>query len=146
MRIGVQLALVYDSALGRMKKLHRIFDGDDVLVPLAIDLVDHRRKRGRLAGTGWTGDEHESARLVADLLDHDRQAELAKTEDLVRDLAVDRGRGAALIEDVRAESGQSLDAEGQVELEVLLEAMLLRIGEHRVGELFRLRRRQRRHI
>src|SRR5947209_18231604 len=127
MRIGVQLALVDDAALVRMEKLHRIFDGDDVLVPLAIDLVDHRRERGRLAGTGRAGDEHESARLVANLLDDGGQTELAKSEDLVGDLAVDGGRGAALVEDVGAEAGQSFDAEGEVELEVFFEAMLLRV-------------------
>ena len=113
---------------------------------LAVDLVDHRRQRRRLAGAGRAGDEHQAARLVADLLDDRRQAELLEAEDLVRDLPEDGGDGAALVEDVRAEARQALDAEREVELEVLLEAVLLRVGEHRVGELLGLRRRQRRHV
>ena len=129
-----------------MEELDRVFDGDDVLVPLAVDLVDHRGQRRRLARAGRAGDEHEAARLVADLLDDRRQSELLEAEDLVGDLPVDGGGGAALVEDVRAEAGQPLDAEGEVELEVLFEAMLLRVGENRVGELLRLRRRQRRHV
>src|SRR5205823_14234007 len=60
--------------------------------------------------------------------------------------AIDGGDGAALIEDVRAETGQSFDAEGEVELERFFEAMLLRVGENGVGELLRLRRRHRRNV
>src|SRR5207249_4036113 len=66
--------------------------------------------------------------------------------DLVRDLAVDGGGSAALIEDVRAEAGQPFDAEGEVELERFLETVFLRIGENGVGELLRLRRRHRRNV
>src|SRR5437868_3830433 len=114
-----------------MKELDRVFDGDDVLVRLAVDLVDHGGEGGRFAGTGRSRDEDEAARLVADLLDDRREAELLETEDFVGDLAVNGGDGAALIEDVRPETGQSLDAEREVELEVLFEAVLLRVGEHR---------------
>ena len=46
--------------------------------------------------------------------------------------------GAALVEDVGAEARQPLDAEREVELEVLLEAVLLRVGQHAVGELLGL--------
>src|SRR6266545_5205618 len=121
-----------------MKELHRIFDGDDVLVPLAIDLVDHRGEGGRFAGAGRSGDEDQSARTIANLLDHLWQSEILESENLIRDLAVDGSRGAALIEDVRAETGQSFDAERNIQLEVFLEAVLLRVGEHRVRELLRL--------
>ena len=140
--------------------------------------MDDRREGGRLARAGRTGDEYETARTVADVFDDCRQTELAEAEDLVGNLAVDGGGGAALIEDVGAEAGQPFDAEREVELQVLLEAMLLRIGERpllgagegkpgfefhdvtaavardqrervgedRVGELFRLRRSEHRHV
>ena len=67
------------------------------------------------------------------LLDDRRQAELAEAADLVGDLAEDGGDGAALVEDVGAEAGQPLDAEGEVDLEVLLQPVLLGVGEDRVG-------------
>src|SRR5262249_7332439 len=54
--------------------------------------------------------------------------------------------GAALIEDVAAEAGEVLQTEGKVELQVFLEAMLLRIGEHAVSERFCVRSRQRGHV
>src|SRR5207302_10812993 len=72
--------------------------------------------------------------------------ELAKAEDFIRDLPIDGGGGAALIENVRAEAGQPFDAEREVELEIFFEAMLLRVSENGIRELFRLRRRQRRHV
>src|SRR5205085_12182844 len=103
-------------------------------------------ERRRVSRAGRAGDEHESARLVADFFDDDGKSELFEAEDLVGDLAIDGGGGTALIEDVRAEARQSFDAEGEVELERLFEAMLLRVGEDRVGELLRLRRRHRRNV
>jgi hypothetical protein len=71
------------------------------------------------------------------------KAELLEAEDLVGNLPVDRGHRAALVEDVSAEPGESLDSEREVELEVLLEPVLLGVGEHRVGELLGLGRGQR---
>jgi hypothetical protein len=52
--------------------LDRIFDGDDVLVPLGVDLVDHGCQRRRLARAGGTGHQDQAPRLVAQLLDHRR--------------------------------------------------------------------------
>ena len=146
MRVGVQLALIDDAVLVCVKKLHRVFDRDDVLVPLAIDLVDHRGQGRRFSGTGRPGDENQPARAIANLFDNARKSELFERQDLVRDLPVDGSRRAALIEDVGAEAGQPFDAEGNVELEIFLEAVLLRVGQNRVRQLFRIGSVQRRHI
>src|SRR5919107_589828 len=40
-RVGADLALVDDARLVRVQKFYRVFDGHDVLVPLAVDLVEH---------------------------------------------------------------------------------------------------------
>jgi hypothetical protein len=45
-------ALVDEAALVRVHELDRILDGEDVIVTLLVDLVDHRRQRGRLAAAG----------------------------------------------------------------------------------------------
>ena len=55
------------------------------------------------------------------------------------------GHVAALDEDIRSEAGELLDAEGEIELALLLELVLLRIREHGVAELLRLGRREGRH-
>ncbi len=133
--VGVQLALVDQAVLVLVQVFDRILDGEDVLVALAVDLVDHRRQGGRLAGAGGAGDQHQAARLLADLLDHRGQVEVAEGLDLVGDGPEHRGHRAALVEDVGAEAGEPLDAEREVELEVFLETVLLDVGEDRVGDL-----------
>ena len=60
---------------------------------------------------------------------------------MVRNAPADR---AALHEDVGAEAREALHAEREVELVVLLELVLLRVGEDRVAELLGLDRRERR--
>ena len=89
------------------------------------------------------GHEDEAAGPVAERLDDGRDAELLEAEDLVGDLPEDRRDGAALHEDVAAEAREALHAEGEVELEVLLEAVLLDVRQDRVAELLRLRDGQR---
>ena len=49
--VRVHLALVDQAVLVLVHELNRIFDGDDVLVALGVDLVDHRRQRGRFAAS-----------------------------------------------------------------------------------------------
>ena len=66
--------------------------------------------------------------------DDRRQAELVERLDLFGNDAVDGGDGAALIEHVAAEPRHAPDAEREVELEGLLEALLLRVGQDAVGE------------
>src|SRR5579872_653952 len=123
MRVSVQLALIDDAVFVLMQELDGILDRDDVLVPLAIDLVDHRRERRRFAGAGRPRHQDEASRTIADLFDDRRQSELFESKDLVGDLTVDGGCCAALIEDVRAESRETLDAERNVELEIFFKAM-----------------------
>ena len=53
----------------RVLVLDRILDGDDVAGVAAVDLVDDRRQRGRLAGAGRAADEHQAARQLRELLD-----------------------------------------------------------------------------
>src|SRR6185437_15009022 len=51
----------------------RIFRGDD----LGVDIVEFGEggiKRGRLAGAGRTGDEHDAVRLLDDLTEHAQKA------------------------------------------------------------------------
>ena len=56
--VAVDFALVHETVLVLMDVLDRILDGEDVIVPLGVDLVDHRRQRRRLAAAGRPGDEH----------------------------------------------------------------------------------------
>ena len=142
-RVAVHLALVDQAALVLMDVLDRILDREDVLVaalslilsiiaasvvdlPLPVGPVTSTSPRGRSASVG----------------EHLRQAEVLEAFDLLGNQPVDGADGAALVEDVRAEPGDAADAEREVELERLLEALLLRVGHDAVGQLLGLGRRQ----
>ena len=52
LRVGADLALVDDALLVAVEELDRVLDRHDVLLARLVDLVDHRRQRGRLARAG----------------------------------------------------------------------------------------------
>ena len=58
--VAPDLALRDDRQFAFVNEFDRILYGDDVLVPLAIDFVDHGGKRRGLTGTGLSGDKHET--------------------------------------------------------------------------------------
>ena len=53
-----------------VEDLDGILDGDDVLAQVAVDVVDHGRQGGGLAGAGGAGDQHHAPRLQSQLLHH----------------------------------------------------------------------------
>ena len=111
---------------------------------LLVDLVDHRGQGGGLARAGGPGDQDQAAGLVGHLGHDGGQAQLFERPDLVGDAAERPGDGAALHEDVGAEAGQALDAEGEVKLPVFLEFVFLVVVQDAVDHLLGLGRRERR--
>src|SRR6266404_3721388 len=101
--VRVHLALIYYAALVTVEVFDRIFDGNDVLVPIAVYLINHCRQRCRLPGSSRAGHQNQPARLLAELVDHRRKTEFLKRPDLVRNRTKDRSNRAALIEYVRPE-------------------------------------------
>ena len=81
----------------------------------------------------------EPAGLVAEVLAHlARQAQVVEAAHRMGHEPEHRAERTALEEDVRAEPAEVVDAEGEVELEVLFEAGDLVLGEHAVDELLGL--------
>ena len=144
--VGMQLALIHHAVLVHVHEFDRILDGEDVIVPFGVDLVDHRCQRGGLARASRSGHQHQAARLIAQLAHHGRKTKLVERLDLKRNKTKDGRSSAALIEGIGAEASQTLQAEREVELEIFLEAVLLRVGHHAVGQLLGFRRRQLRQI
>ncbi len=140
--VAVDLALVHQATLVLVQVLDRVLDGEDVGLALDVDLVDHRGQGRRLAAAGGAGHEHQTARPLGQLADDRRQPELIEGPDPLGNQTVDRADGAALVEEVAAEAGQAADAEREVQLLRLLEALLLRIGQHAVGQRLGVGRRQ----
>ena len=81
-RVGADLALVDDAGAMPVEKLDRILDREDVLVPRAVDVVEQRGERRRLAGAGRAGDEDETARLLGELVQPGRHVELLERLDV----------------------------------------------------------------
>ncbi len=141
-RVTVHLSLVDETALVLMDVLDRILDGENVLVALRVDLVEHGRKRRRLAAAGWPRHEHQPPRAIGERGKHRRQPQLAEGLDRLWNQAVDGADGTALIEHVAAEPrADGFDAERKVQLQRLLKSFLLRVGEDAVHELLGVRRR-----
>jgi hypothetical protein len=82
----------------------RIFDRDDVPRLAAIDFADERRQRRRLAGSGRTANQNETARRFHELRQHRRQIQLADRRDRRRQRANGGGQRAALAMDVDAKA------------------------------------------
>ena len=141
-RVGVDLALVDDALLVVMQELDRILDRHDVLGPGLVDLVDHRGQGGRLAAAGRAGDEHQTARQGDQGGRGRRETDLVERRRRLRDDAKDGADRALLHEQIAAEAGQPLDAKREVEFVLLLEELLLLLGEHAVAELAHVVRRQ----
>ena len=60
--VDADFALVDRRLLVVVIELDRVFDRDDVVIDVVVDVVDHRRQRGRLARTGRTGHQDQPAR------------------------------------------------------------------------------------
>src|SRR5208337_3464268 len=115
--VGMQFALVDQAILVHVHELDRVFDGENVIVALAVDLVDHGGEGGRFARSGRSSYEYKTAWLIAKLADHGSQAELVEGFNLKGNETEDGRGSAALVENVGAEASQSLQAEGEVEFE-----------------------------
>src|SRR3954449_3292758 len=101
-----------------MHELDGVLDRDDVVLPAAVDRVDHRRERRRLPRTGRAGDQHEPAMLVSQLFHALRQGELVEIWNLLGDEAKRDTDRAALPVTVDAEAPQTFGHVGRVELSV----------------------------
>ena len=91
-----------------------------------VDVVDHRGQRRRLARTGGSRHQHETAALLRDLLQDRRQ--VASSRDVRSCTGMTRSTSAhrsALLEHVAAEAAQPRHRVGHVDLEVVLELLFL---------------------
>ena len=63
--VGVQFALIDYTILVHVNELDRILNGEDMVVPFGIDLVNHRGQRGGLTRACGTRNQHQTAGLFA---------------------------------------------------------------------------------
>ena len=144
--VGMHFALIDHAILIHVHELDRVLDSEDVVVPLGIDLVNHGGERSGFARSGRAGDQHQAARLVAHLAHNRWKSQLVKRLDLEGNQTKDGRSRTPLVEYVGAETGQTFQSEREIQLQILFETMLLRIGHNAVGQLFGLGRRHLRQV
>ena len=76
--VSVQFALVDQAIFVHVHEFDWVLDGEDVIVPLGIDLVDHGRQSGGFAGSRRSGNQHQSTGFVAELAHNRRKAKLVE--------------------------------------------------------------------
>ena len=132
--VRAELALDDLRLLAAMDELDRVFERDDVEASRGVQVVDHRRERGRLAGAGGAGDQHHALVVVAEFLDDRRQRELVDARDVLRDGAERGAEAGFLAVDVDAEAAAVGRHIGEVEVVALAEVLVLVLGED-LGEV-----------
>src|SRR5208282_5040214 len=129
-RIDFDLALVHVAFFVAVQKFDGVFDGDDVLGARRIDAVDHGGEGGRFARAGHSGDQHQTARHVANLLDYLRQEQFVKRADFGGNDAEHQSHIAALLKYVHTEASQAGDAVGHIDFRGLFEFLFLPCRHH----------------
>jgi hypothetical protein len=80
--IHADIALGNHAFLVRVVILDRILDRNNVAVALNVDHVEHAGQRRALAGTGRSGDQNQAPRLIEQIPDLGRQADLLRVISL----------------------------------------------------------------
>ena len=132
--VRAQLALDDLALLAAVNELDRVFERDDVEAARGVQVIDHRRERGRLAGAGGAGDQHHALVVVAEFLDDGRQRQSVDARDVLRDRAKRRAEAGFLAEHVDAETPAVGRHIGEVEVVALAEVFVLVLGED-LGEI-----------
>ena len=60
-RVEADFALFEDGLVVLEDVFDRVFERDDVLFEMGVDVLDHGRQRGGLAAAGRAGQEHDAA-------------------------------------------------------------------------------------
>ena len=145
-RVPVHLALVDQAALRLVHELDRILDREDVVRPVVVAVVDLAGVRGRLAGAGGPGHEHQAARQHAQVLEHLRRVQVLERQHDGRDGAEPGAGAALLVEGVDAEAREFRNLEGKIGLEELFVRLALLVIHDVVHHAVHFFVRQRWHV
>ncbi|VVN76138.1 hypothetical protein PS685_05308 [Pseudomonas fluorescens] len=136
--IAMDLALV-DQAFARfVNELDRVFDSKNVMVAMVVQVIDHRRQGGGLAGTGRTGHQHQATGGFCNLAKHFPHPQVFHAQHLGRDGPKHRASTAVLIEHIDAETCHTRHFKGKIGLQVLFKLHPLDIVHDIVDQLMDL--------
>ena len=119
--VGADFALDDDGLFVGVDELDGVLDGDDVLALGVVDVVHHGGEGGGLSGAGGSGDEDESAIVLADFAEDGWELEVVDGLDVGGDDAENGAGAEVVVHEVDAEAGESRDFVGEVLILVLEE-------------------------
>jgi hypothetical protein len=129
------------TALGFDDVLDRIFEGNDVIVPVGVHLLHQRRQGSRLAAADRTGDKYETVVVLGQFLQALRQLELVHRLETGGDDAENKVDPQPLADDTRAKSSEARGV-GEIDVSLLLQTRQLGFVEETLRQGQRVRRRQ----
>jgi len=94
----------------------------------AVDVVDHRRKRGGFPGTGFAGDQNQAAVDLAQAHHCFRQIELGGGAGLGGNRSENRSHAVQLAHHVDAETGDARNTVGEIRAVLGLESLHRQLG------------------
>jgi len=112
----------------------RVFDSNNVLVEVVVDIVDHRRQRGGFTTTGGAGDEEHPSRASTQGPDRLWKPDILETEQLGRNQTQNQRKIALLVEHRRSEAAFRSELETEVGPALLLEFLLAPVGSDRLHQ------------
>ncbi len=145
-RITMHLALVDQRFLGLVYEFDRIFDRQNMIRLILIDVVDHRGQRRRFTRPGRSGDEHDTARMHRNVLENRWRAQIVERQYFRRNRTKHSGRTAVLIEGVDAKTCQLRYLKREIGLQKLFVVLALLVIHDVVHHAIDVFVGQRRHI
>ena len=144
-RIGVKVhfALIHVAASRGDDELDRVFQRDDVVLAISVDLVNEGRQRRRFPARNRSCDEDEAVGVLEQWLDRFRQTEIVHRLQLRADNPKNHVPARALFYDRRAEAARDcfavdfhLGGVGKVDIAAFFEAIQLAFLEETPRKTF----------
>ena len=127
--INAHLALSDNAPLVLVHKFNGILNGDDMPRGVRVTVVDHRRQRGRLAGTGATDKENNPPPGERKLLQNVGKIEIGKRGNVYLNLSQYRTNLIALLEDIDTKTTDLRTRNGKITFVGLFKLLAL-LGIH----------------
>ena len=119
--VHADFTLVHGRFLVDMVKLDRIFDGDDVVVHVVVDVIDHAGQGRRLSRSSGSGDQEQAAGFHAHTGYGLRNLQLLEGHELIGNLAQNHPNVPFLFEDRYTEPSRVAEREAEVAAANLLQ-------------------------
>ena len=143
--MAADLTLVDQAALATVDNFDRVFEGDDMQSPIAVQLVKQCRQCAGLAAAGRPTHEDQAIAALRNSLKHIPQVEFIERGDMPRDQAKGGRRAMQLAKQVQPKAPQHRQFQRQVQLITLgpLSALVfIQHGCHALGQGSRAQGRQ----